>query len=143
MKVVINKCFGGFGLSDRAIYELIKKQAKCISKTPISEHYGSAGMEGFQKDVDKGHIVDFDDDPEFKKTSYGVFYDAKYAYSLECHEDSARSDPDLIKIVEKLKDAANGQCAKLEIVNIPDGISWHVEEYDGNEHIAENHRTWN
>ena len=41
-----------------------------------------------------------------------------------------------------MSDAADGSCAKLEIVEIPDGVDWTVEEYDGNEHIAESHRTW-
>jgi hypothetical protein len=30
----------------------------------------------------------------------------------------------------------------LRIVEIPDGVEWHISEYDGIEHIAENHRTW-
>lgn len=27
-------------------------------------------------------------------------------------------------------------------VAIPDGVIWHIEDYDGLEHIAEDHRTW-
>jgi hypothetical protein len=32
--------------------------------------------------------------------------------------------------------------ARLKIIEIPDDIEWHIEEYDGLEHIDENHRTW-
>jgi hypothetical protein len=27
-------------------------------------------------------------------------------------------------------------------VDIPDDVNWYIEEYDGNEHVAERHRTW-
>lgn len=53
-----------------------------------------------------------------------------------------RDDPQLVQVVEEMGADANGSCADLVVIEIPDGISWHVEEYDGNEHIAEDHRTW-
>jgi hypothetical protein len=28
------------------------------------------------------------------------------------------------------------------VVEIPDGTDYEISEYDGNEHIAEKHRTW-
>ena len=34
------------------------------------------------------------------------------------------------------------QCAELAIVEIPDGIEWEIDDYDGIETIAETHRTW-
>lgn len=30
----------------------------------------------------------------------------------------------------------------LKIVEVPDGIKWQIEEYDGWEHVAEAHQTW-
>jgi hypothetical protein len=54
-----------------------------------------------------------------------------------------RSDPDLISIVELFEEKANGKHAKLKIVEIPDDVDYIIEDYDGAEHIAENHRTWN
>jgi len=27
-------------------------------------------------------------------------------------------------------------------VEIPDDVKWHIHEYDGLEHVAEDHRTW-
>jgi len=32
--------------------------------------------------------------------------------------------------------------ADLKIVEIPDGTNYEIDEYDGNEHVAEVHRTW-
>jgi hypothetical protein len=37
---------------------------------------------------------------------------------------------------------ANGACADLKIVEVPDEVDWYIEEYDGNEWVAEKHRTW-
>ena len=56
--------------------------------------------------------------------------------------DYDRSDPDLIAVIEELKDAANTEYSKLKIVEIPDGTNFVIEEYDGNEHIAEAHKEW-
>jgi hypothetical protein len=53
-----------------------------------------------------------------------------------------RNDDALVQVVEELGDAANGFAADLKIVDIPDGVDWYIEEYDGNEWVAEKHRTW-
>ena len=53
-----------------------------------------------------------------------------------------RSDVDLVAVVQELGSAANGDHAKLVIVEIPDDVKWHISEYDGMEWVAENHRTW-
>ena len=42
----------------------------------------------------------------------------------------------------ELGELANGPNAELKVVEIPDGIDWTIEEYDGVEWIAEVHRTW-
>jgi hypothetical protein len=41
-----------------------------------------------------------------------------------------------------LGEKANGSCASLKVVEIPDGVEWVVEEYYGTEWVAEKHRTW-
>ncbi len=53
-----------------------------------------------------------------------------------------RSDPKLVSCVEKLGTKANGECAELEIVEIPDDVDWEICDYDGKEWVAEKHRTW-
>lgn len=53
-----------------------------------------------------------------------------------------RADPKLVAVVESLGKAANGACAELRIVEIPDDVDWTIEEYDGVEWVAECHRTW-
>lgn len=53
-----------------------------------------------------------------------------------------RDDSDLIAIVEELGRKADGAHARLKVVEIPADVEWHIAEYDGQEHIAEKHRTW-
>jgi hypothetical protein len=53
-----------------------------------------------------------------------------------------RNDPVLIQIIEQLGDSAGGKYSSIKVVEIPDDVEWHIHEYDGMEHVAENHRTW-
>lgn len=53
-----------------------------------------------------------------------------------------RNDPDLVAVVEILGEKANGRCADLKIVEIPDDVIWYVNDYDGLETIDEQHRSW-
>jgi hypothetical protein len=87
-KIVVNRCWGGFSLSEEACKML--------------------GVE------------------------------SAYAYDA----DEKRADPKLIEVVEKLGREADGRFAYLEVVEIPDGIKWHIHDYDGSESIHENHRSW-
>jgi len=48
----------------------------------------------------------------------------------------------LIAVIEELGEEANGRCAEIAIVEIPDDVEWEVDEYDGKEWVAEIHRTW-
>lgn len=89
MKIVINRCYGGFGLSKEA-YEFL----------------------GLEWD------------------GYGFAYDTK------------RTDPKLVECVETLGSKANGCFAELKVVEVPDNITWEIDEYDGVETIEEVHRTW-
>lgn len=54
----------------------------------------------------------------------------------------ARDCPHLVQVVKELGSTANAPYANLKVVDIPDGVSWQIDEYGGNEWIAEIHRTW-
>ena len=119
MKVVINTDFGGFGLSREAFERLL--QRKGIDYEVVESKTLGVIRESFYH---KGHAGD----DEFYLSDYD-FYDN-------------RSDEDLVEVVETLGGAANGSYSNLKVVEIPDGVEWYIEEYDGREHIAERHRTW-
>ena len=53
-----------------------------------------------------------------------------------------RDDEKLVRIVEELRDEANGHCAELKVVTIPDEVKWEILKTDGMEHVSEVHRTW-
>ncbi len=69
-------------------------------------------------------------------------YNVRVGTNLSWDTSISRNDPLLIEIVERLGKAANGEFAELKIVEIPDGVDWEIEEYDGNEWVSEVHRTW-
>ena len=89
MKIVINKCYGGFGLSE-------------VAETRYRNESGNT--------VPYYHIP--------------------------------RNDPILVSIVEELGEDSWGGYAELSVVDIPDGVEWEIEEYDGNVWSAEVHRKW-
>lgn len=114
MKVVINNDYGGFGLSDEAFERYL--ELKGIEFARVSDKFESTHY------YKAGHI-DEDD-----------YYLSPY--------DIERTDPFLIQVVEELKEKTNSPYSTLKVIEIPDDIEWEINEYDGNEWVAEKHRTW-
>lgn len=56
---------------------------------------------------------------------------------------SYRADKRLIYAIEKVGiKKASGVLSCIEIVEIPDGTDWEIDDYDGYETIHEKHRSW-
>jgi len=91
-KIVINTCYGGFGLSEESL-EDYKKRKNITEDT--------------------------------------LFY---WEIPRDC--------PVLVEMVEQGGTDVDGIYSELKVVDIPDGVNWYIEEYDGMEHVAERHRTW-
>jgi hypothetical protein len=66
----------------------------------------------------------------------------KDVYYASFYDNEERTDPDLIEVIERLGDLANGSCAKLAIAEIPDGASFEIDEYDGNESVVPPRQSW-
>ena len=63
--------------------------------------------------------------------------------SVNCEWEIERDDPRLVKVVESLgQEAADQFFCELKIVDVPDGILWEIEQYDGKEWVSEVHRIW-
>lgn len=137
MKIVINACFGGFGLSHQAVMRYAELRG--ISLFPFVEARDESGHLDFKKHVpyvegDEAFCIHYSTKPlKDGKNEEGCYFSER---------EIERTDPFLIRIVEVMGDAANGMCAKLKIIEIPDDVDWEVSEYDGFEHVAEKHRTW-
>lgn len=153
MKIVVNHCYGGFSLSAKAVFELAKlKGKKCyFFKFDFkSKAYTKLSMEQANKACmfDAFSVSNPSEYLKYKKEWHEMTMEEKQEYNekyrsidLSDRPDD-RTDKDLISVVEKLGKEANGNCAKLSIVEIPDDVDWEIDEYDGREHVAEKHRTW-
>jgi hypothetical protein len=102
-KIVINKCYGGFCLSDEA-----------------EEYLNELG----------NVILGWGESTWQPPRSWTWVF------------DKDRCNLDLISVVEKLGERANGDHAELKVVEIPDDVEYIIQEYDGIEWVAETHRTW-
>lgn len=60
----------------------------------------------------------------------------------QCGQLVPRNDAMLVRVVEELSAEANGHCAELKVVTIPDGVQWQIVKTDGGEHVSEVHRIW-
>lgn len=143
MKVAINGCYGGFGLSNEALKKLVKltsggelyfyKQTKYDFNGDINEYEkvsetdNNMSIHPMTKDLG-----------EITNKLPNDFYFSKW----ELEKD--RSNPLLIQIIEELgEEKSSGQCSALHIVEIPDDIEYEIDDYDGMESVEEVHRSWN
>lgn len=142
MKVVLNRCYGGFGISIAALKELVNRSAKCIVSKPPKDWYG--GRPGWEKEWDKD-LAQYNDMGEGlmgEPSEFNILKGGLLHYLEDRNEQSMRTNPDLVDVVEKMGKESWGQCAELEVVEIPDGIQWEINDYDGMESIHEMHRRW-
>ena len=129
MKIVINKCYGGFGLSHEGVmrYAELKGITLYYENDGFLSSYYTIPVDEFRKL-----------DAEAKKTQ--DFSEINSVYF--CSYDMPRTDPDLVQVVEELGEKANGDFAELKIVNVPDDVEWEIDDYDGIESVHEVHRRW-
>lgn len=145
MKVVYNNCFGGFSLSPLAETEYRAKKGITLT---WYEGVGEYPYESYRK-INDISILSENNRSAFSLTASNAdlgdevkkipndnyFFDSWYG-------DENRSDPDLIEVIERLGEKANGMCAKLAIEEIPDGASFEITEYDGRESVEPPRMSW-
>jgi hypothetical protein len=140
MKVVINRCYGGFGLSHEAIirYFEIKGITVYPEQSQDSWKFWTYWTVKPEDRMESKYGEAFYAMPIEERRAYNAAQDAQTV----CPREIERHDPALVQVVEEMGDKADGHYADLDVVEIPDDVDYIVEEYDGMEHIAEAHRTW-
>lgn len=132
MKVAINTCYGGFGISDAAFEKYLEIKGITYYKSEPDEIWGNSYY--YSVPVDE-YTKQYEQDK--KKGNYSE------TNKLSINKyDIERNDPVLIQIIEEMGKDSWGPYAQLSIVEIPDDVDFVVEEYDGREWVAETHRTW-
>lgn len=142
MKIVINAQYGGFNLSKLATEEYLKLKGKKAyfyrTECDGREIYYKKIDSSFKEDIfTLCFTKDFGESINEEEISEDMW--ENYCFSAK---EIKRTDKDLIKVVEKLKEKANTICSSLKIIKIPDDVDYEIEEYDGNEWVSEKHRTW-
>jgi len=121
MKIVLNKCYGGFGVSTEVFKYLIEKKNWVVGEN--------------------GKICESDALGE----RYYFNYDMAGISICHCSNIEFRSNPDLVDAIEHIGvDKASGACSKLEIVYVPDWkeIELEITDYDGLEKLQEVSKCW-
>lgn len=132
MKVVVNKCYGGFCLSHKAVmrYAELKGIKLFVEEDHIFPHYYLVEPSKYKECSKKW----FEEDGNNKRINEKNWYFS--ANRLE------RTDKILIQVIEELGKEASTNLSSLVIVEIPDGIEYEIDDYDGIESIHEVHRSW-
>lgn len=137
MKIVINRCFGGYQLSHEAVlqYCKLKNIQLWLEQESNYWNYWTVPVENRvpQKSPEEFYTLPL---------AERIAHNEAYVAQTFCERDILRNDPALVQVVEALGEAAAGDYSNLQVVEIPDDVLWHIEEYDGMEQVAENHRVW-
>ena len=144
MKLVINKCFGGFGLS----HECVMRYGELAGK----KMFAYINYRNEKGNIDFKKYIEYHG--EEKNRMECVFYFTKKMTEKQLANSDkwgkfyfsdrnvGRHDPFLVQAVKELGEKANGGFADLKVIEIPDGVEYEIDEYDGIETVHEKHESW-
>lgn len=140
MKIVINKCYGGFGLSHAAVMRY--GELKGMTLYP-EKHPEYPSLTTYWRVPPESRLTPLLSGAFYAATQEErIEHNRRYSAQTLYDRTIPRDDPALVQVVEELGEKANGNYASLQVVEVPDDVSWEIDDYDGNERIAESHRTW-
>ncbi len=151
-KVIINKCFGGYGFDPFTVQKYAEEKGirlywykrdysvndgdlkEYMFKIPFGMIMKDDGMRieyvALTKDVGDEYIRDWRDEDKMANE-----------FDIEPN-DVSRTDPVLISVIEKYGDQNTHCCHAPAVVEVPDGVEWMIMEYDGFETLHEKHRVF-
>ncbi|MGJ8729300.1 hypothetical protein ACRW9N_02410 [Listeria aquatica] len=143
MKIILNKCFGGFGFSHVAKINVLEAKGLKVYPYKVEEESRNDFDSGvtltkidkfYRSERELEMIVYLKKPLETNKVKlkFEEFYgDAFEGNEYTFDNDELRIDKDAIAIVEQLGAAASGRFSQLEVFVIPDGSEFMITEYDG------------
>lgn len=137
-KVILNKCYGGFGVSVEA-YKLYAKK-KGLSIYFYNYDYRNSQVL-YEKTEDPTNKLFFHCFIKDMGDNVNISDDDYKKYSLWLWKDH-REDPTLIEVIEELGEKASSPLSDLRIVKIPSNLDYVIDEYDGIETLHEKVREW-
>ena len=135
-KVILNKCYGGFDVSDKG-YQLYAKK-KGLNLYRYESHYYNYKLM-HKKTKKTGIDIKYFTKDFGEQFEYSNEYYDKYNLYLN---NSYREDPTLIEVIEELGKEASGRCGNLVVVEIPDDLDYVIDNYDGIETLHERVYEW-
>ena len=139
MKIILNGCYGGFGLSYEAMF--LYWHARCRD---LYFYRDISVYDGYSK-IHKYERISLSDIQRSRNTWTGFIYCTTedqgeyldhFPEDVVSDRDIDRTDPILISIVETIgPKAASGRFASLYIEEIPNGTLYKIDEYDGLESL--------
>ena len=140
-EIVINSCYGGFGLPPEATLELYARGVTEIA-TPVGEYFSDDDRYAESEYFGKANALKaWRDRHNSERNIFLTVFSPDEQFVLYAR-GIARDNETLLAVVKEMGETANGDHAGLRIVEIPDDVEWVIEEYDGREWVAEKHRTW-
>jgi hypothetical protein len=132
MKVILNKCYGGFDVSDAAYHRYAEKKG-----IEIFTYSLTSGLDYEKTDRKSGFV-------HYLTKDFGDFVKQEDVNDEDILYLNAemREDPVLVEVVEELGKGASGAYGELKVVEIPDGMKYVIDEYDGYEELHEDVPTW-
>lgn len=156
IEILINKCHGGFGISNEVITRLVMSNSSLITRISFEEFFGTSALS--QDDIDDMQVIDIGNGYYIGR--WGTVYHPETETVLQIGSDRGtsnedgvsntvltRTHPDLISLFDEMGYSAfSGPYARVAKVVIDDEDitlkDIEIGEYDGAEWVMERHRTW-
>jgi hypothetical protein len=122
-KIVYNNCYGGFGLSEKAVMRYAELKGIKLYKGKGNSLY-TPFYTVPEEEYNKIHSEDLLK-KDYRRSNELYFTDR----GIE------RDDPILVQVVEELGEEASSHYASLAIAEIPSGTLYRIDEYDGSESV--------
>lgn len=139
-KVILNKCYGGFGVSYKA-YKLYTKK-KGLNLFIYELTHPKFGEFVYVK-RDTTYDIEHETFVEFTTRDLGEKVNDLGDAHLNINT-KYREDPTLVEVVEELGKDANDRYSELHIVEIPDDVAedYVIDDYDGIETLHKRVQVW-